>query len=288
MKYLVVMFLSFLASHALAAMEYIHNGPESPRDKRYDFHWELLHEALERTRPTHGPYKIKPAINMSEQRQKMELIKARGKISIMFLGTSDELERTLIPVRIPVDRGLSGYFVFLINKEIQKSLEKVKTTEELKRFKVGLANDWLDVKVYQHNGFQVVLGTNYDGLFAMVERKRFDLFPRSAVEILPEWKTRRSSMPHLAIEKYLLVHYPWPMYFWFSKTLQGEKLAERAQKGLEKMLEDGSYERLFHKYFQAGIDELKLTERNLLELENPLLPASTPLKDKRLWFKLNE
>lgn len=285
MGWITYVFL-FLFSAQAMAMHYIHNGPESDSDRRYDFHWEILRQALELTRAKYGDFQLSPSVFMSESRQQTELIKASGKITVMFLGTSEELERTLTPIRIPVDLGLSGYFVLLIHKDRQSSLSQVRSLKDLQKFKVGLARDWLDNRVYKHNHFQVVPGNNYDGLFLMTERKRFDIFPRSVVEVLPEWEVRRSAMPHLQIEQGLLLHYDWPMYFWFSKNRNGENLARRAQIGMEMMLEDGSYQRIFQKHFQAWIDRLKLKDRVLIKLENPLLPKATPLQDKRLWFRL--
>jgi hypothetical protein len=266
-------------------MDYIYNGPESASDRRYSFHWDILRQALERTRPTHGPYNLSPAVFMSEQRQQLELRKDSGKITVMILGTTEELERALTPIRIPVDKGLSGFFVCLIHSDQQTALAQVRTLKELRKFKVGLANDWLDAEVYKANGFQVIPGNNYDGLFHMTRHKRFDIFPRSVVEVLPEWESRRTSIPELAIENALLIHYHWPMYFWFSKTKSGEQLAKRAQIGLEKMLEDGSYDRLFQVHFRDAIERLNLKNRTLIELENPLLPKATPLSDQRLWFR---
>jgi len=208
---IALVFFFFHSTQSLAAMEYIYNGPESAADKRYSFHWELLRQALELTRPTHGPYHLRPAVFMSEQRQQVELRKASGKITVMILGTTEDMERALTPIRIPVDKGLSGYFVCLIHKDLQKALAQVRTLKDLKKFKVGLASDWLDSKVYTANGFQVIPGNNYEGLFHMTGHKRFDIFPRSVVEVMPEWEGRRASIPDLAIEKKLLLYYHWPM-----------------------------------------------------------------------------
>ncbi len=285
MRWITYAFL-LLCSAQVMAMHYIHNGPESASDRRYDFHWEVLRQPLELTRATDGPFELTPSVFMSEARQQTELIKASGKITVMFLGTSEELEKTLIPVRIPVDLGLSGYFVLLIHKDLQKPLSGVRSLKDLQKFKVGLARDWLDNRVYKHNHFQVIPGNNYDGLFQMTERKRFDIFPRSVVEVVPEWEARRSNMQNLRIEERLLLHYDWPMYFWFSKTKTGQQMAKRVQIGMEKMLDDGSYNRIFQSHFQSWVDRLKLKERLLIKLENPLLPKATPLQDKRLWFRL--
>ncbi|HUO06999.1 MAG TPA: ABC transporter substrate-binding protein [Phycisphaerae bacterium] len=270
------------------AMRYIYNAPESLLDKRYEYHWEILRTALERTKGRYGPYVMEPAVFMSEKRQTFELEKATGKLTVMYLGTKPEFERELAPVRIPVDKNLGGYMVFLIRKEDQAKFAAVRTVEDLKKFKIGLGLGWLDVDILRADGFQVVTGSSYDGLFDMLVNKRFDAFSRAAVEILGEYAERKEKIPDMAIEQTLLLYYPLPMYFWFSKTAEGERLAERAREGMMGMIEDGTYDRIFMKYQKWKIEELRLKERRVLRVENPLLGPETPLGDKRLWFDPTE
>ena len=39
-------------------MTYIHHAPESARDVRYVYQWEVLRTALEKTTPKWGPYRM--------------------------------------------------------------------------------------------------------------------------------------------------------------------------------------------------------------------------------------
>jgi hypothetical protein len=64
----------------------------------------------------------------------------------------------------------------------------------------------------------------------MLLLKRFNPFQRSAVEVIAEFDQRKGSMPDLHIEKDILFYYPLPMYFWFSKSKEGKRLAYRAQE----------------------------------------------------------
>src|SRR5438045_2477616 len=92
-------------------MRYVHNAPESALDTRYRYHWKILETALEKTTPRYGPYVLESASSMTEQRQRFELARATGKLTVMYLGTTQQMERELVPVRIPVDRNLGGYSV---------------------------------------------------------------------------------------------------------------------------------------------------------------------------------
>src|SRR4051794_33635770 len=81
---------------------YIYHPPESALDVRYLYHWEILRTALEKTRPKWGPYRMVPSKPMTEQRQAFELKNATGKLTVMYLSTTPDFEKTLIPIRIPV------------------------------------------------------------------------------------------------------------------------------------------------------------------------------------------
>ncbi|MEO8033787.1 MAG: hypothetical protein ABI837_05095, partial [Acidobacteriota bacterium] len=105
---------------AAPVMTYVYNGPESALDVRYRYHWEILRNALEKTEPKWGPYRMVPSELMSERRQILELKNATGSLTVMYLSTTPELESALVPIRIPVDKNLAGYCVFLIRKEASR------------------------------------------------------------------------------------------------------------------------------------------------------------------------
>jgi ABC-type amino acid transport substrate-binding protein len=265
-------------------MIYIVHSPESALDVRYLYHWEILRTALDKTTAEWGPYRLDQAEFMTEHRQAFELENATGKLTVMYLGTTPDFEQNLVPVRIPVDRNLGGYCVFLIRKGDQARIDAVRSIGDLRRFKFGLGLGWIDVDILKANDLQVVTGSSYDGLFEMLVNKRFDVFPRAAVEILDEYDQRKEALPDLQIEEHLLFYYPLPMYFWFSKTAEGRRLAARASEGMWAMIRDGTYDRIFDKHQRHKIERLRLKDRRVIRIENPLLGPETPFADKRLWF----
>lgn len=267
-------------------MRYIYDAPESPGDIRYQYQWEILRTALERTKKSDGPYEMLPSAPMTEQRQTDELMAATGSITVMYLGTQPEFERRLWPVRIPVDRNLGGYCILMARKETAAKLKAVKSLADLRAFSVGLGLGWLDVAILKHNGFNVVTGSNYDGLFQMLDNRRFDVFPRAVVEVLGEYDRVHPQMPDLVLDGSLILYYPLPMYFWFQATPEGKRLADRARRGMLAMLADGSYLKIFNKHQGWKIERLKLGQRRLLKAANPLLGPETPFGDRRLWYRL--
>lgn len=280
----LLMAAAFPAAAADAAMAYVYNAPESEQDVRYEYHWEILRTALERTAARWGPYRLVPSERMSERRQTFELESGSGKLSVMYLSTRPELERALVPIRIPVDRNLGGYCVFLIRREDRHRFEGVRTVEDLRRFKIGLGLGWIDVDILKASGFDVVTGTSYEGLFEMLAQRRFDVFLRSATEVLDEHARRKASLPDLFIEEGIVFYYPLPMYFWFAKTDEGRRLAQRAEEGMRAMIADGTYGAIFDRHQRHKIEALRLKQRRQLRIPNPFLGPETPFADKRLWF----
>ncbi|MBS0309534.1 MAG: ABC transporter substrate-binding protein [Proteobacteria bacterium] len=277
--------LQALAEHADSTpYTYIYNAPESDLDVRYQYHWEILQTALEKTRPKYGGYAMTPSPRMSEKRQTAELMKGSELISVMYLGTTQEFEKKLIPIRIPVDKNLGGYNVFLVRRDSLGKFADVQSIKDLQKFSYGLGSGWVDVGILESNGFTVITGSSYDGLFRMLVERRFDIFLRGAVEVLDEVEQRKHAMPDLRIEDSIVLYYPLPMYFWFSKNAQGQKLAQRAEEGMRMMIADGSFDRIFEKYQRHKIEQLHLRTRKIFRINNPYLVRETPFDDKRLWF----
>jgi ABC-type amino acid transport substrate-binding protein len=276
--------VAFIRGAEAGTMRYLYNAPESVLDKRYVYTWKILETALEKTRVKYGPFVMEPAEFMTENRQTFELKHATGKLTVMYLGTTPELEHDLVPVRIPVDKDLEGYCVFLIRKERQPLFDAVRNLADLRQFKYGLGLGWIDVDILRANQFTVVTGSSYDGLFEMAENGRFDVFLRSAVEVIDEYEPRRERMGDLCIETNLALFYPMPMYFWFSANEEGRRLAARAEEGMRQMIADGTYDRIFAEYQNDKIARLDLKHRRIFRIPNPQLGPETPFQDRRLWF----
>ncbi len=272
------------AAPAPKPMTYVYHPPESPLDVRYLYHWEILRTALEKTTPKWGPYRLVASERMTEQRQTFELKNHTGKLTVMYLSTTPDFERNLVGIHIPVDKNLGGYCVFLIRKGEQRRFDAVKSLDDLRKFSYGLGLGWIDVDILKSNRFNVVTGSDYEGLFDMLAHKRFDVFLRAAVEVLDEYKEHKDRLPALEIENDIVFYYPLPMYFWFPKTEEGHRLAARAEEGMRMMIADGTYDRIFDKHQRWKIERLRLKSRRIYRIGNPFVGPETPFADKRLWF----
>ncbi len=265
-------------------MAYIYNGPESPEDHRYSYHWLVLHEALEKTLAKYGPYRMESASYMNEDRQAFELQNQGGKLTVLIRGDTMDYESKFEAVWHPIDKGLLGYRVFLIRREDQPHFTSATTLNDLRRFSIGQGSGWKDIEILRTNGLKVVAGGDYAGLFPMLANHRFDLFSRAVEEVTDEYSQQKDQFPNLAIEQNLLLYYPIARYFWFAKSAEGRRLAERVREGMSLMVADGTLDRLFAASHEKLFAELHLATRKLFVLQNPFAGSQVPLADKRLWY----
>lgn len=258
-------------------------SPVSKDDKRFDYGISLLTSVLTKTIATYGSFNIQPAKGMNVGRA-IEFLKTDDAqaVNVIWTTSSTERERSLIPIRIPIRKGLLGYRIFLINKADQTKFSNIQTLEELKKLRVGQGHIWNDVKVFKENSFSIVTGPSYEGLFRMLIEGRFDYFSRGINEAPSEYEARKDRYPNLSLEDSILLYYPWPKYFFTSK--ENPKLAQRIEQGLKMMIQDGSFEELFLKYHKEDIKRVNLQERKLFRIANPLLPDTAPLDQEDLWF----
>jgi len=258
---------------------------ETAIDSRYDYDWAVLRAALDKTNAQFGPYEMHPAVDvMGQARVTSEMQEATGRVNIFARATTIELEQKFIPVRIPIDRGLLGYRLLLVRSTDLPRFSKVRTLDDLRQFSIGLGKAWTDVAIIRAAGLNVVEGSSYDGLFAMLSVGRFDAFSRSIDEAFREYDERHEGQPNITVEPTLLLHYTLPRYFFLRRDADGEQLAKRIETGMELMVRDGTLQSLFHQYKDVEIARAALDKRHLLIIPNSLLPPKTPIERRELWY----
>ncbi len=263
----------------------VHPAAESTSDPRYEYDWAVLQSVMEKTVETFGPYKIlETSVGMVQKRVDYEMQIPTGPINIFVRATSIELEKQFLPIRIPVDRGILGYRLFLVRSADLPLFAFVHTLDDLQKFRFGQGKDWIDVKILRSAGFHVIEGSNYEGLFSMLVHERFDIFSRSIDEAYSEYNLQRDSHPTMSIEPTLVLHYPLPRYFFVRRDAAGEQLAKRIEAGLELMVRDGSLNKLFWQFKKDQISQTNFARRIVLNIPNPFLPPETPFSRAELWF----
>lgn len=207
-----------------------------------------------------------------------------GVISVMWGGTSEEMERDFIPIRIDAYRGLMNHRLFFIRHGDQARFDNVKTLEDLKQIRLGQGRSWQDASILESAGLHVVKTTKKPSLYHMLDGGRFDAFPRGANEV---W-TELSAFPDLklTVEKNLVLIYPLPTYFFV--THKDPSLAKDIESGLESAIKDGAFNTYFYgsPEVQEALEKADLGNRHAIRISNPYLPKATPLDRKELWLDL--
>lgn len=205
-----------------------------------------------------------------------------GKVSVIWIATSIDFEEQLLPIRVPLYKGLLGYRVFIIHEGDQNRFDQVHTLADLQAIPLGQGKGWTDTAILQANGLKVITAAKYEGLFHMLDGRRFAAFPRGVHEPWSEIASHPDL--ELAIEQKLMLTYKMPLYFFVAK---GEnELATDLEKALHMAIEDGSFDRYFfsNPMIRNVLEKANMGSRRVFELSNPLLPPKTPLGNTKLWF----
>ncbi len=224
-------------------------------------------------------------LEMTQGRTLVELAAGHAPIDLMWTMTDIQRESSgLLPVRIPIDRGLLGWRLLLVRKGELARWQRVRTLKDLGQRMAGQGHDWPDTAILRANGLQVGTSSGYDALFRMLAAGRIDYFPRSILEIDAEMAGGR--YPELAIAPELMLHYPAAAYLFVSPTRPD--LAAELKTGLEAAIADGSFQRLHREQYGAVIKAHPIAPDRVIKLSNPLLPPETPIQRKELWIQPGE
>jgi len=103
--------------------------------------------------------------------------------------------------------------------------------------------------------------------------------PRSGVEVMAEVQPAQGRNADLAIRRHTPPLLPVADVLLVLKEMQGRTSLRACGRRHVAMIDDGSYDRIFEKYFREDILRLQLGSGERSSLLNPGLPPSTPLTD---------
>ncbi|MBR7799793.1 hypothetical protein [Undibacterium fentianense] len=225
-------------------------------------------------------FEARPSKISMPQWRTLRQVQMGKELDVVWTMTNPEREEELLPIRIPIDRGLLGWRLLLINANQTQQFANLTAPNELRHLRAGQGHDWPDYPILLANQFKVSPSSSYEGLFEMLKRGRIDYFPRSVMEIDVELQAH-SSLDFRVAPNWVL-YYPAPLYFFVKKDQI--KLAAAIERGLLIAMKDGSMRTLFLKQFGAVIAQADLKNRRILKLDNPYLSSATPLQHRELWF----
>ncbi|OYU44444.1 MAG: hypothetical protein CFE44_12880 [Burkholderiales bacterium PBB4] len=283
LRYTMWKFLAFwllgMGANAWASTLVIYPREVIPHDPHWEYPVRLLELGLKKSGID---YQLRPSNRAGILQGRAILALERGdpEVTLLWTMTDKEREAKLLPIRIPIYKGLIGWRIPIVRASDKDRFKHIKTKEDLLRYTAGQGHDWPDTPILRSNGFQVKTSSYYDGLFSMLALGRFDFFPRSMAEIWGEVAT--SKTPGLVVEPHIVLHYPAAFYYFVSK--RNPQLARDLERGLNLAIADGSFDALFQEYHGDTIARAGIKGRTIIRLAPPRLPPETPLQRRELWL----
>ncbi|WP_226991081.1 transporter substrate-binding domain-containing protein [Paraglaciecola psychrophila] len=280
--FLLIMLQPITTCHAAEdVIKYVNSS--SDRDQQKTYYVALLQLALKKAKHKFGPASLQAFGTSMVYRRKLMSLNS-GKLDVMWAMTSKQREQDLLPILIPLFKGLIGYRVMVIQDTKQQELTHTLTTQQIKNMVAIQGIDWADTDILRTNGFKVETSDWYKSLYKSVSEGYYDYFPRSILEPWAEMQKYR--FKNLVVENKHLLYYPAAMYFFVQKD--NKALAQRLVFGLNQAIDDGSFDKLLYNYpaHQEALSKGKLSTRVIHKLSNPFLPKTAPLTDNRLWHQL--
>jgi hypothetical protein len=282
-RFLLCCLLACLSLPTLAIDKVIIDAPENEFDRRNDYTTQLLRTILDRTVRRYGPYRLSYAPEYMNRGRLFEELKKGETVNVAAKATQPQWENgSLLTIRIPVDKGISEYRLFLINREDQDKFSRITSLAALKQLPLGVEYAWSTRSEFEAQGFAVVSAGTWEGLYKMLQAHRFDYLPRALNEIFVEYDDRHTSFPQMAVENSLLLHFPLPKYFFVSPRNPG--LARRIKEGFLSMIRDGSFDQMFLAYHGPMIERAHLCSRRLLEISKSPQPARDRQAHPEYWY----
>lgn len=248
--------------------------------KQTEYFHELFLLAMQKSGVEHSVKTIRIPANV-EQDRSIKLMQERY-YDVHWYSTDANRERKLLPVRVPLFKGLIGLRLMFIHPENKDIFANVSNVNQLKEFVGGQGRGWLDTTLLKSQGFHIETAAGSDNLLRMLDAKRIDYFPRSILEIWHE----KNIIKNLAVEvdRHIALRYPLAIYYFVRKDNQ--KLHDLIELGLNQAIKDGSFDALFNKHYSEFIIKSQLAKRTIFEIPNLNMTPATPLGQPELWYSV--
>ena len=276
---LALVFICVCTSFSATSAVWIINYPQTDveNDVRNEFPLALLELALQKTSVR---FELRPSIKPMQQARALKRLEENLDVNVVWTMTDVQREQQLLPIRIPITRGLIGWRVFVSHKNSAFLNAPIKSISDLLKFSPVQGIAWPDTKILQANGFNVITARDYKEGTELINNKLADFYPRSVIEVFKELENTYSK--DMRLREGLAVYYLSAMYFFTNK--QNLTLSRLIETGLNRAIADGSYDVLFNEHFGEILNKLDIQNGLYFRLANPLLPPLTPIAEPKYWF----
>lgn len=236
---------------------------------------QMLREALAQTRDYRQLPVSLSELPMNPQRIAGEITRPLGKANIALWACDGGLmnEPGVRRIDVPVDRGMSSYWLLLTREELLPRLQKIHSLEQLRPLKLTFGFPLgQNLRPVWREHLDIQDAPNQAQAMRMLQQGRFD-----AILVNPGHHQRiQANLPadgaRLAYEPNLLLEHPSATCFAVGE--QNEQLAQQLQQGLQAVIRNDGARRISEATRQKNAP----AELNLGNRQRLLLPASETME----------
>ena len=127
--------------------------PLDDSDARAEYPIALLKLALDKTGVN---YELLPSDRILLSSKALRQLRENREVNVVWSMTDSQREKDLLPIRIPIAKGLIGLRVFVINVDREAEFARVSSKSELMNFTPLQGEEWPDTKILQANGLMLL------------------------------------------------------------------------------------------------------------------------------------
>lgn len=225
--------------------------------------FEFIELALSKAEEKYGKYVIS-TVSADSVDQAFELLNTPEALDVIVSGVEAHRETQAYPIYIPLDRGLLGFRVCLIQNGNSEQFNSLSTAIEFQEHNISIFvnSAWPDNHIYRENGFNVEGFKNVPELTNALSKVGNACFSRSLIEI----DSDALRFSELDIEPNIAFIYPLADIVYVNKS--NKQLQMALEFGLKKAVSDQSFFRLFNKHYEEVLQKHSFYFRKMFLMRN--------------------
>jgi len=248
-----------------------------------DYVFQLIQLVLKESSDKFGPCEARLLDHKLPLKRIIANLQNNHLIDVASLTVSHKRDKKLLPISIPISKGLMGYRLLMIHNDDVETFSRVTKLADLGKHLAGQGVGWADVKILESNHLPVLTTGSIKNLIDMLSHQRFDYFPRGSLQITTEIKAYQDKP--VMVEPNIVLRYPSMTALYVNK--HNLALAQRLEYGLKKAFEQGSFDKFFNSHPSSvqALLNLNLANRIVLKMCNPILPDWVPIEKNEYWLE---
>ncbi|ASI94288.1 ABC transporter substrate-binding protein [Vibrio rotiferianus] len=235
---------------------------------RQQFEWKVLQLALQKIKPN---LKLNNDVTDYPKAEQEGQVFSQGTDVLVTVAGNKKFEQgSYLMLPQPLCRGLLGCRVLIIHKS---RLNEFKALNEiqLKQLSIGIPATWADADLFRTNQYHVIEQGSLEDRLLAVQNGESDYMALGANEAEAIVTQYAHLVPDLVVEPTLLLYYPFPLVFYCHPEQAG--LLADIEQGLAQCKNSGELDTLFENTYGTDVRAVKLHQRRVFHLTNPILPS---------------